>query len=74
MFVLHFTAELEAAPPAQSRRTGGFMNVANRLYGYLATYVFSLYGKRTSVLEKLTVQELEEAIGNDQSGYLINVS
>lgn len=76
MFVLHFTAKMEAAPPALGKRAGAgsFMQLASCFYGYLATYVFSLYGKRTSCLEKMTIKEVEEAIGDESSGYLINVS
>ena len=51
------------------------MGVANRLYGFLGAYFISLYGKRPSVLTKLTVKELlEEVIGDEEKGYLINVS
>ena len=74
MFYLFFSAQLEAAPSNQSRRQGEFMTAAHSFYGYLGCYIFSLYGKRTGTLTKLTVKEVEDAEGNENKGYLINVS
>ena len=65
---------MEAAPPGQSRRQGTFITLAHQFYGYLGCYFCSLYGKRTSTLNKMTIREVEEAEGDDVKGYLINVS
>ena len=66
-------AELEAAPPPLSNRQAPFFTLAHKFYGYLGCYIFCLYGKRPSALSKLTIQEVEQAEGNDAKGYLINV-
>ena len=74
MFYLNLSAQLEAAPPEKSKRQGPFLKLAHRFYGYLGCYIFCLYGKRPPALTKLTVTEVEEAEGDSQKGYLINVS
>ncbi|CAK6965473.1 uncharacterized protein LOC122760004 [Scomber scombrus] len=44
-----------------------------RFFGYLAAYLSSIYGHRTGVLTRMRLREVKEAIGNDETGYLINV-
>ncbi len=45
-----------------------------RFFGYMAAYLSSIYGHRTGVLTKMRVKEVKNAIGSDETGYLINVS
>ena len=45
-----------------------------RFYGYLVAYLVSIYGHRRGVLTSLRVREVKEALGDEQAGYLINVS
>ncbi|XP_027132193.1 uncharacterized protein LOC113745013 isoform X2 [Larimichthys crocea] len=44
-----------------------------RFFGYFAAYLTSIYGHRTGVLTRMRVREVREAIGDDTTGYLINV-
>ncbi|TKS66055.1 hypothetical protein D9C73_000111 [Collichthys lucidus] len=44
-----------------------------RFFGYFAAYLSAIYGHRTGVLTRMRVKEVREAIGDDQTGYLINV-
>ncbi|XP_054594757.2 uncharacterized protein [Nothobranchius furzeri] len=44
-----------------------------RFFGYLAAYLSVIYGHRTGVLTRMRVKEVRQAIGDDQTGYLINV-
>ena len=74
MFYLNLLAELEDVPPIPSKGQGTFLTEARRFYGFLGCYLFCLYGKRTATLAQLRVTELEEAEGDDEKGYLINVS
>ena len=46
----------------------------DRFFGYLVAYPMSIYWHRRGVLMSLRVQEVKEALGDDQAGYLINVS
>lgn len=45
-----------------------------RFYGYLAAYLQSIYGHRAGVLTNMTVEEVRKADGNEQTGYVIDVS
>ncbi|TKS66026.1 hypothetical protein D9C73_000082 [Collichthys lucidus] len=45
-----------------------------RFFGYFAAYLSSIYGHRTGVLTRMRVKEVRAAIGDDEKGYLINVS
>ncbi len=40
----------------------------------MAAYLSSIYGHRTGVLTKMRVKEVQEALGEDKAGYLINVN
>ncbi|TKS65994.1 Muscle M-line assembly protein unc-89 [Collichthys lucidus] len=44
-----------------------------RFFGYFAAYLSSIYGHRTGVLTRMRVKEVRAAIGDDTTGYLINV-
>uniref|UniRef100_A0AAV2LVH1 Uncharacterized protein n=1 Tax=Knipowitschia caucasica TaxID=637954 RepID=A0AAV2LVH1_KNICA len=43
-------------------------------FGYLAAYLASIYGHRSCVYTNLLAREVEEAQGNAETGYLINVT
>ncbi|XP_054636391.1 uncharacterized protein LOC129183311 [Dunckerocampus dactyliophorus] len=45
----------------------------NRICGYLAAYLTCIYGHRTGVLKQMRVKEVEKAVGDDQTGYLVSV-
>ena len=59
--------DIECAPPRDPR-------TRYRFFGYLAAYLMCIYGHRRGVLTSLRVREVKEALGDDQAGYLINVS
>ncbi|XP_034550145.1 uncharacterized protein LOC117820473 [Notolabrus celidotus] len=58
--------DLEKAPPKDPK-------TRYRFFGYLAAYLLSIYGHRTRVLTRMKVKEVKDALGDDQTGYLINV-
>ncbi|KAE8278137.1 hypothetical protein D5F01_LYC23777 [Larimichthys crocea] len=58
--------DIEKAPPRDPK-------TRYRFFGYLAAYFSSIYGHRTGVLTQMRVKEVREAIGDDETGYLINV-
>ena len=45
-----------------------------RFFGYLVAYLSSIYGHRSGVLTRMRVREVQDAIGDEDTGYLINVS
>ncbi|KAE8278717.1 hypothetical protein D5F01_LYC23636 [Larimichthys crocea] len=60
---------------ARGHREGGPKGPEERyrFFGYLAAYLSSIYGHRMGVLTRMRVREVREAIGDDTTGYLINV-
>ncbi|CAL8378192.1 unnamed protein product [Gadus morhua 'NCC'] len=44
-----------------------------RLFGYLVAYLSSIYGHRSGVLTRMRVKEVQDAIGDSEKGYLINL-
>ena len=58
---------MEAAPTRDPRTRFNFL-------GMLAAYVACLYGHRSGVLTEMLVKEVEAAQGDDEAGYLIDVS
>uniref|UniRef100_A0AAV2LVI7 Uncharacterized protein n=1 Tax=Knipowitschia caucasica TaxID=637954 RepID=A0AAV2LVI7_KNICA len=57
---------VEAAPPKDWSTRFLFL-------GYLSAYLACIYGHRTGVFTRMTQAEVKRAVGDDQSGYLINV-
>ena len=45
-----------------------------RFFGYLVAYLSSIYGHRSGVLTRMRVEEVQNAIGDSEKGYLINAS
>lgn len=45
-----------------------------RFFGYMVAHLTSIYGHRMGVLTMMTMREVRKALGNDETGYLINVS
>ena len=58
---------MKAAPPRDPK-------TRYRFFGYLVAYLASIYGHRSGVLTRMRVKEVQDAIGDDEKGYLINVS
>ncbi|CAL8300666.1 unnamed protein product [Arctogadus glacialis] len=60
-------ADMKAAPPRDPK-------TRYRFFGYLVAYLSSIYGHRSGVLTRMRVREVQDAIGDEDTGYLINVS
>ncbi|XP_059184714.1 uncharacterized protein LOC131967980 [Centropristis striata] len=58
--------DIEKAPPRHPP-------TRYRFFGYLGAYIAAIYGHRTGVLTCMRVKEVKEALGDDATGYLINV-
>ena len=58
---------MKAAPPRDPK-------TRYRFFGYLVAYLSSIYGHRSGVLTRMQVKEVQHAIGDEEKGYLINVS
>ncbi|CAL8234476.1 unnamed protein product [Arctogadus glacialis] len=57
---------MKAAPPRDPK-------IRYRFFGYLVAYLSSIYGHRSGVLTQMRVKEVQDAIGDNEKGYLINV-